>query len=77
MNGNLTAMLISLVLYIIALGVASAKKINLKFLVIVFVLAAFWFGWQWHTWLGILSVLGGIIVGIIILRAVVGTKRGS
>lgn len=75
MDGNLIAMLVCLILYIGFLGIASMKKVNLGFLAVIAVLAAFWFGFQWRSWLGILAVLGGVIVGVIILKTIVRGKK--
>lgn len=77
MDGNLVAMLVCLGLYIGALGVASATEINLKFIAVLSVLAAFWFGFQWSSWLGILTVFGGIILGVFILKITVGNKNNG
>lgn len=74
MDGNLTAMLVSLVIYIGSLGIASVKKINLKFIAVVAILSAFWFGYQWSTLLGILAVFAGMIVGVLLLKLLVGNK---
>lgn len=77
MDGNLIAMLVSLTVYIVSLGIASAKGINLKGIAVIAVLIAFWFGFQWNSWLGIIAVFGGIIVGVIILKLVVGGKSNG
>lgn len=77
MDGNLIAMLICLAIYVIALGVASKKKVNLKGLAVVSILVAFWFGFQWNSWIGILSVIGGIMIGVVILRMLVGPKAND
>lgn len=77
MDGNLSLMLISLALYITSLGIASAKKSNMKALALVSILAAFWFGYQWQSWKGILAVFVGMFVGIFILKLVVGNKMQS
>lgn len=74
MDGNLIAMIISLIVYIGSLGIATATNVNLKLLAVIAVLAAFWFGFQWNSWLGILAVFGGIIFGVIILKIVLGSK---
>lgn len=75
MDGNLVAMIVSLISYVLFLGIASVKRINLGFLAIVCVLASFWFGFQWNSFIGIISVLGGIILGLVILRLLVGKKE--
>ena len=77
MDGNLLAMLVSLVVYIGSLGIASVKHINLKVLAVLAVLAAFWFGFQWNSWVGLLVVFGGIILGILILKFTVGGKHNG
>lgn len=77
MDGNLIAMLVCLALYIGALGIASVTKINLKFIAVLSILAAFWFGFQWSSWLGILAVFGGIIIGVFILKITVGSKNNG
>lgn len=77
MDGNLTIMLICIGLYIISLGVASVSKVNLKGLAILSILVAFWFGFQWKSFIGILAVLGGVIIGVIILKMTVGAKHNG
>jgi uncharacterized membrane protein len=74
MDGNLIAMLICLAVYITALGVASKNKVNLKGLAVISILVAFWFGFQWNSWIGILSVIAGIFVGVFVLKALIDPK---
>jgi hypothetical protein len=74
MDGNLIAMLVSLIVYISSLGIASAKGVNLKGVAVLSALVAFWFGFQWNSWLGILTVLVGIFVGVLALKALIGPK---
>lgn len=74
MDGNLIGMIISLGLYVLFLGIASVRKINLGFIAIVCVLLAFWFGYQWNSFIGILLVLAGVVIGVIILRFLVGNR---
>jgi hypothetical protein len=77
MDGNLLAMIIALVVYIGSLGVASAKNTNLKGLAVVAVLAALWFGFQWNSWIGIIAVFGGIVIGVSILKLTVGGRSNG
>lgn len=77
MDGNLIAMLASLVFYIGFLGIAAARKVNLKFLALISLLVAFWFGFQWVGWKGVLSVMAGMVAGVIVLRLVLGNKNNT
>ena len=77
MDGNLIAMLVSLAVYIGSLGIASANNINLKGVAVIAVIVAFWFGFQWNSWLGVLAVLGGVIVGVFVLKFTVGGKKNG
>jgi len=70
-------MIISLVIYIGSLGIASVKKINLKGPAVIAILAAFWFGFQWNSFIGILAVIAGLFIGIFILKLLVGGKSNG
>jgi hypothetical protein len=75
MDGNLIAMIMALVIYIGSLGIATPKKINLKGPAVISILAAFWFGFQWNSFIGILAVISGLFIGIFLLKLSVGNGK--